>query len=140
MDDCIFCKIVKGEIPSFKIIENENFAVILDAFPRIEGQVLVISKEHISSNFDEVPDEILKKGILIAKTISSTLRKSLNSPRVLEIIEGLDVDHMHIKLYPLPTNFSGGLHDLLNSFPAPDKILTSEEGKKVLDKITGFVK
>jgi len=47
MDDCVFCKIAKGEIDSYKVYEDEDFLAILDAFPSMKGQVLVISKGHI---------------------------------------------------------------------------------------------
>lgn len=100
-NNCIFCKIINGEIPAVKIWEDEDFIAILDKFPNTEGQAMVLTKEHFDSKFTEIPDENLKELIITAKKVAKLLEQKLNVKRVAIVIEGLGVNHIHIKLYPL---------------------------------------
>jgi len=100
MESCIFCKIVKKEIKSFLVDENEKFIAILDIYPITKGQTLVIPKEHYSANPLEVPDEILKEAISFSKQVAKKLVEKLGAKRVFFVIEGMEIDHLHIKLYP----------------------------------------
>ena len=101
MEDCIFCKIVKGEIPSVKIWEDEENIAILDIKPNTEGLTLVILKKHLSSDIFEVDDEDYKKFLLSTKKVAKILEKGLNVKRVAMVVEGMEIDHLHTKLYPL---------------------------------------
>lgn len=101
MEDCIFCKIAKGDIPSDKIYENENFFVMLDAFPPAKGQTLVIPKKHIAPYFFDIEDKLYTEALLLAKKIAKAIDKSLKPVKTGLLVEGLEVDHVHIKLQPL---------------------------------------
>jgi len=96
----IFCKIVKGELPSYKIYEDRDFIAILDVYPNIKGQTLLISKKHRSGYvFDLSPTE-LKSLAIATKKVATLLEKRLGVKRVHVVMEGLGVDHLHVKLYP----------------------------------------
>ncbi len=100
VDDCIFCKIAAGEIPCVKIWEDEKFMAFLDITPAAKGQTLVIPKEHISSNIYQAEDSKISEAMSAAKKVSKVLESGLEAERVITVIEGLEVDHLHIKLYP----------------------------------------
>ena len=98
--NCIFCKIIHGEIPSAKIREDDDFIAILDAFPNRKGMTLVLSKDHYPSDLFQLDDDFLAKYIKATKKVSHLLKKWLNVDRVWTVIEWLEVNHAHIKLYP----------------------------------------
>lgn len=99
--NCIFCKIVKGDIPSFKVWENDSFLAILDINPNVEGATVLISKEHYTSNFLSLPETVICDFTKAAKAVSEVLTKGLGAERVMLVAEGMDVDHAHLKLYPM---------------------------------------
>jgi len=99
--DCIFCKIVAGEIPSYKIYEDDDFIGILDVFPNTKGMTLVIPKEHYDSYAFEMPEEIYTKFFLTAKRLGKVIDEKLGVVRTALVMEGMGVNHAHIKLYPL---------------------------------------
>ena len=99
--NCIFCKIVKGEIPSFKIYEDKDFIAILDLFPNTKGMALVLTKEHFDSYAADMEDDVYAKFFLSAKKISKLLDERLNVKRTALVMEGMGINHAHIKLYPL---------------------------------------
>ncbi len=101
MDDCLFCKIVRGDIPSVKIWEDGDFIAILDAFPNTKGATLVISKKHFDSYAVDMDDEIYTKFFLAGKKVSKLLEKGLDVKRVGIVMEGTGVNHAHLKLYPM---------------------------------------
>jgi len=78
MNDCIFCKIVKGEIPSVKIYENEQVLAFLDIKPVNIGHTLVIPKKHFA-NIYEVPEELLGEMMKVAKKLSLSIKKSMQA-------------------------------------------------------------
>jgi histidine triad (HIT) family protein len=100
-DDCIFCKITAGEIPSYKVYEDEDFIGILDIFPNTKGMTLLIPKEHYDSYAFEMPDDVYTKFLLKAKKLGKVLDKKLGVERTALVMEGMGVNHVHIKLYPL---------------------------------------
>ncbi len=99
--DCIFCKIISGEIPSYKIYEDDDFIGILDVFPNTKGMTLVIPKEHYDSYAFEMPEEIYSKFFLTAKKLGKIIDEKLEVVRTALVMEGMGVNHAHIKLYPL---------------------------------------
>ncbi len=101
MDECIFCKIIKGEIESVKIWEDGDFLAILDVYPNTEGMTLVLTKKHYDSYAFDLTDKIYKKFMLAAKKVSKILERALNVKRVAMVMEGMGINHAHIKLYPL---------------------------------------
>ncbi len=98
---CIFCKIVNGEIPAVKIWEDEKYLAILDKFPNTEGQTLVIPKKHFDSDATDMPNEDYKELMIAVKKVAKLLEKKLNVKRVAIVMEGLGVNHVHLKLYPI---------------------------------------
>ncbi len=98
--NCIFCKIVKGELPSYKIYEDKEHLAILDIYPQTKGQALIITKKHYSSNPFKLPDKVLSNLILTSKRVAKMIERSLKPKRIFLVIEGMEIDHIHVKLYP----------------------------------------
>lgn len=96
----IFSKIVKGEIPSHKIAENDDFLAFLDAFPITKGHTLIIPKKEIDYLFD-LDDDMYARLFLFAKSIVPALEKTVSCLRVGVSVIGLEVPHAHIHLLPL---------------------------------------
>ena len=101
MEGCIFCKIASEEFQSAKIWEDENHVAFLDINPNMVGMTLVIPKKHFDSYTFKMPDEDHHALIDAAKKTSEILEKALNVKRVAMVMEGLGVNHAHIKLYPI---------------------------------------
>jgi diadenosine tetraphosphate (Ap4A) HIT family hydrolase len=99
--DCIFCKIAKGEIPSAKIWEDKKIIAILDISPNTKGMTLVLPKEHFDSDPETMPEKDYLELMSASKKVSGLLKKSLGVHRVALVVEGMGVNHVHIKLYPL---------------------------------------
>ncbi len=104
--NCIFCRIASGDAPSYKIYEDGKYLAFLDLFPNIEGQALLIPKDHKCSLFSEIEDRELSSFVLVAKKVANLMRKKLKVARVHLVFEGTGVCHLHAKLYP-----SSGLTD-----------------------------
>lgn len=102
MQDCVFCKIVKGELPSHKIWEDEKHLAFLSIYPNTEGFSVVITKEHHSSYAFDLPDEVLSGIVLAAKKVGKLIDEKLEGVgRTGMIFEGFGVDHIHAKLFPM---------------------------------------
>ncbi|MBN8702911.1 MAG: HIT family protein [Bacteroidetes bacterium] len=100
--DCIFCKIAAGEVPSYKVWEDEKHLAFLSIFPNTKGFTVVIPKQHYSSYCFDLPDTVLTELILATKKVGKLLDKSFeNVGRTAMITEGFGVDHVHTKLIPL---------------------------------------
>jgi len=100
-DECIFCKIVRGEIPSVKIWEDEDYLAILDLYPNTEGMALVMTKKHFDSYVFDMPKFDYKRYMSAVKKVAKLLEKGLGVQRVAMVMEGMGVNHAHVKLYPL---------------------------------------
>ncbi len=100
-EDCIFCKIVKGKVPCYKIYENKKFLAILDIFPNTTGAALVLSKKHYNSDIFQMPTKEYSEIMQTTKKVVELLKKALLVERVGIIVEGMGVNHAHIKLYPM---------------------------------------
>jgi len=96
----LFSKIIAGEIPSYKIAENDKFFAFLDIFPLTDGHVLVIPKIEIDKFFD-VPDDYLAEMLLFAKPIAKAIEKSFKCNRCGMSVVGLEVPHAHLHLVPI---------------------------------------
>ena len=123
----IFSKIIAGEIPSYKIAENEKFFAFLDIFPLREGHTLVVPKTEVDNLFD-LPDEYLKEMLVFAKPIAKAIEKSFNCNRCGITVIGLEVPHAHMHLIPI-----NSANDL--NFNQEKRKLSSEELKKIQEKI-----
>jgi diadenosine tetraphosphate (Ap4A) HIT family hydrolase len=126
IENCIFCKIVNHEIPSFKIYEDDNFLAILDIQPNCLGQTIVISKSHYPSNIVNLAEDIFTQHFLVAKKVANMLNQRLKTERTAIVLEGLGINHAHIKLYPL-----NGLNEEWKSNESKDRVY--------FDKYPGFV-
>ena len=96
----IFSKIIKGDIPSYKVAEDENFYAFLDINPVAKGHTLVVPKKEIDYIFDP-PDADLAAHTLFAKRVAAAIRKAIPCKRVGVAVMGLEVPHAHIHLIPL---------------------------------------
>ena len=102
MKDCVFCKIVRGEIPAHKIWETKTHLAFLTIFPNTEGFSVVIPKKHYPSYFVDLPDKVLCDLMLAAKTVAKKLDAAFEDVgRTGLIFEGFGVDHIHAKLIPM---------------------------------------
>ena len=103
-DDCIFCKIANGEIPSKTLYEDEEFRVILDLGPAAKGHALILPKDHYA-NLYELPDEKAAKVMVLAKKMATQVRDKLNCDGYNLVqnngeIAGQTVFHFHMHLIP----------------------------------------
>jgi diadenosine tetraphosphate (Ap4A) HIT family hydrolase len=101
MEGCAFCEIAKGERDCVKIWEDEEFLAILDVNPNTKGMALVLTKQHYDSYAFDMCDDVYRRFMLAAKDVAKTLERGLNVKRVAMVIEGMGVNHAHVKLYPL---------------------------------------
>lgn len=101
-EDCVFCKIVKGEIPSNKIWEDDRHLAILSIFPNTQGFSVVLTKDHKPSYAFDNDDSVLTGLILASKKVAKLLDESFEDVgRTGMFLEGFGVDHLHSKLYPM---------------------------------------
>ncbi len=104
MDDCIFCRIANGTIPSKTLYEDESFRVILDVNPATKGHALILPKEHAADLY-ELPDEAAKDVLVLAKKMAKTMRDRLGCDG-LNLVQnngeaaGQTVPHFHMHLIP----------------------------------------
>lgn len=124
----VFSKIIKGEIPSYKIAENDNFYAFLDIFPLVKGHTLIVPKVEIDKFFD-VTDDLLGEWLLFAKPIAASLERHFPCNRVGVSVVGLEVPHAHMHLIPINTA------DDMN-FSRPKLKLSEEEFKAIQQQIT----
>ncbi|MBC7507532.1 MAG: HIT family protein [Ferruginibacter sp.] len=115
----IFTKIISGEIPSFKIIEDEKFFSFLDIFPLVKGHVLVVPKIETDKLFD-LPAGYLASLLLFAQPIARAIEKSFDCKRCGISVIGLEVPHAHLHLVPI-----NSANDL--NFTMPKIIVSNEE-------------
>jgi histidine triad (HIT) family protein len=127
----IFSKIIAGEIPSYKIAENEKFFAFLDIFPLVEGHVLVIPKIEVDKFFD-LPEVYLVDLLLFAKPVAQAIERSFNCNRCGMSVVGLEVPHAHLHLMPI-----NSANDL--NFTNDKLKLSPEEFKAIQQKIIANV-
>lgn len=127
----IFTKIISGEIPSYKIAENEKFYAFLDIFPLQPGHTLVVPKQEIDKFFDMTPD-LLSEMLVFAQPIAKAIEQSFDCKRVGIAAIGLEVPHAHLHLVPINSA------DDLN-FTREKMKLTPEEMKSCQEKILKHV-
>ena len=128
----IFSKIIAGEIPSYKVAEDDQFFAFLDIFPLVEGHVLVIPKLEVDKFFD-VPDEYLSRMLVFAKPIAKAIERSFPCNRVGLSVVGLEVPHAHLHLVPI-----NGIDDL--NFTRGKLKLSPEQLKAAQEKIIANLK
>lgn len=121
----IFSKIIAGEIPAYKIAEDDRFFAFLDIFPLREGHTLVVPKIEVD-NFFDMPDPYLDRMLLFARPIAHAIEKAFDCNRCGLSVIGLEVPHAHLHLVPIDRaddlNFTRGKLKM-----TPDQLKTSQE-------------
>ncbi len=123
----IFSKIIAGEIPSYKIAENDKFFAFLDIFPLTEGHVLVVPKLEVDKFFD-IPEDYLAEMLVFTRPIARAIEASFPCNRCGMAVVGLEVPHAHMHLVPI-----NDIDDL--NFTRGKKKLSPEQLKAVQEKI-----
>ena len=124
----IFSKIIKGEIPCYKVAESADFLAFLDVSPVKKGHVLVIPKIEVDYIFD-MEDQALANLHLFAKKVAQAIKKTVSCTKVGMAVVGLEVPHAHIHLIPMT-----GIGDL--NFSNPRVQLSKEEFVKLAEEIS----
>jgi len=126
----IFTKIINGEIPSYKILEDENFIAFLDINPNTIGHTLCIPKKEINEIFD-LDDETLSGLMIFSKKVAHAIKKAVVCKRVGVSIIGLEVPHVHVHLIPI---------NKMNDMSFESKInLTQDEFIEIMKKIKSYI-
>jgi len=128
MNNCIFCKIIKKEIPCDKIYENKNFLVFLDIAPVSDGHVLIVPKKHIVW-MQEADDKTISDIFKLSKKIMLAMKNRLKCDYVQLSVVGKDISHFHVHL--IPRYFSDNLH----KYNFPTKKYQDGESSKVAKKL-----
>lgn len=137
MKDCIFCKIVRKEIPSYNIYEDKEVLAFLDINPLTKGHCLVVPKDHYESLFD-IEENTLQRVISATKNISAKIKKSLKTDGINFIsnngqIAGQKVPHFHLHIVPRYKNDQLVMNEVWHS---REKNMSREELKKTAEEIT----
>ena len=127
MSDSIFTKIIKGEIPCYKIAEDDRFVAFLDVFPIKKGHTLVVPKVQIDYLFD-LDDSLLSDLMIFAKKVAQKMERAISCERIGIAVIGLEVPHAHIHLVPLDT-----VGDI--DFSQPKLQLSAMEMTEIADSI-----
>lgn len=123
----IFSRIVAGEIPSYKVAEDDRFYAFLDINPVAKGHTLVIPKQEVDYIFDE-DDELVAAHMVFAKRVAAAIKKAIPCVKVGMCVLGLEVPHAHIHLMPLQCE--GDM-----DFRKPKLELSSDEMKAIAESI-----
>jgi len=123
----IFAKIVNGEIPAYKVAENDQFLSFLDAMPLVEGHTLVIPKKEVDFIFD-IDSEEYKELWAFAQQVAQKMRRAYPDKRIAVAVVGLEVPHAHIHLIPISK-----IEDM--NFRNERLKFSQEEYNQILDKI-----
>jgi histidine triad (HIT) family protein len=128
----VFSKIIAGEIPSYKIAEDEHFFAFLDISPLVHGHTLVVPKTEINKIFD-LPDEYLQAYLTFARPIAAAIERAIPCRRVGISVIGLEVPHAHMHLIPINT-----MDDINFTRPKlnPSKEELAETQQKILRELT----
>jgi|SRR3989344_862774 len=135
--DTLFDKIVRGEIPSWKVWENAGYLAFLTPFPNTKGQTIVIPKKNVGEYIFSVSEKDYLGLLGAAKKVAKVLEKAFKTPRVAMIFEGTGVAYVHVKLYPLHGNLAGEPSvwtKHVEFYPEYIGYLSTVEGPKMSDK------
>ncbi|MFP4448954.1 MAG: HIT family protein, partial [Bacteroidales bacterium] len=123
----IFTKIINGEIPCYKIAEDENYFAFLDINPLKKGHTLIVPKKEIDYLFD-LDDETISGMMVFAKKVAKAIDKAIECKRVGVVVLGMEVPHAHIHLIPINKESDA-------SFTQPKLKLSEEEFEETAGKI-----
>ncbi len=127
----IFSKIVSGDIPAYKIAENDHFLAFLDINPLAKGHTLVIPKKEVDYIFD-LDDKEYQELFLFAKKVAKSIKKCIQCEKVGVAVVGLEVAHAHIHLVPI-----NGIYDI--DFSKPKLKLSENEFSMIAERIASKV-
>lgn len=125
----MFCQIVRGDIPAHVVWEDANYLAFLDIYPIRDGQLLVIPKKHMDSYVFSLPEAEVAGLFLASRAVCSLMTERLPCTRVAQVIEGLGVNHAHVKLYPVATDETEG--GLVATGPRASEELLTELTKTI---------
>ncbi len=123
----IFSRIIAGEIPSYKVAEDENYYAFLDINPLTKGHTLVVPKKEVDYLFD-LNDETLAGMMVFAKKVAIKIKQKIACTRVAVVVLGMEVPHAHIHLIPIQSENEVDFH-------RPKLQLTPDEFKKIAAEI-----
>lgn len=127
-EESVFTKIIKGEIPSYKVYEDDKTLAFLDIYPAVVGQTVVVPKIQLEFVWD-LDDEYYQALMSATKKVSIHLRNKLGTKFVGTRIEGVDVPHAHVKIYPF--NTINEYNAKQNMSAEPDHTVLAEMAKKL---------
>ncbi len=137
--ECFFCKLVRGEVKSYKFWEDDNHVAVLTPFPNTVGFTVVITKEHYPSYCFNLDDKVLSDLIVASKKVGKLLDRKLEDVgRTGLIMEGFGVDHAHAKLFPMHgtanmKEWKPILSKQKNFFERYEGYISSHDGEKMAD-------
>lgn len=137
-NDCIFCKIANGEIPSSTIYEDDLFRVILDLSPATKGHALILPKKHMANIF-EMDEETAKKVFVLASRIAKAMKEALNCDGLNIVqnngeIAGQTVFHFHMHIIPRYNDDGQQINWVPKTSEAAERDMIAEQIKNVLNK------
>lgn len=124
----IFSRIVAGEIPSYKIAEDDRFFAFLDINPLTKGHTLVIPKEEVDYIFD-LDDKTVGDMMIFAKGVAKQIKQNIDCKRVAVVVLGMEVPHAHIHLIPINSENDVDFH-------REKLVLTPDEFREIVETIT----
>lgn len=126
MEDCIFCSIVNGKIPAYKVYEDDSFIAFLDIFPRVKGHTLLIPKKHYRWVYD-VPE--FGTYWEVARKVAESIQKVMRAKSTSFVTVGEEVHHAHIHILPQQDKSPSGI------VFSPAVPMQKEELRKMVDDI-----
>ncbi len=133
MDKCLFCRIVDKEVRSHRLYEDDMHIAILDIYPSVRGQSLILPKRHVGSYVFDMKDGEYTDLMAATKKVAKLVDRKLGALRTCMVMEGMEVDHAHIKLYPIfevAASVSPDTIDL-NKYPG---YISTQHGKRMSDE------
>ncbi len=127
----MFCKIINGDVPAEKVGEDADFIAFLGIYPKYPGMTVVATKRHTDNSYlyASLTDDELVKMHLFAKNVALKIDNALGSFRCIQVMEGFEQNHAHIKLFPV---YQGKMYGAVFE---GNKQATTEELKEVAEKI-----
>lgn len=129
MDDCIFCKIVRREIPGYEVYRDEQVLAFLDIHPIRTGHILVIPTEHVP-NFYDLSEQPYQALMGVVRQLAQSVNQTLGPKKVGILVAGWDVPHTHVHLVPMEESNDLTSQQLLNNTrlsPSPDELAATAQ-------------
>jgi len=136
--DCLFCRIISGDQKSWKVYEDEHHVAFLTPFPNTPGFTVLVTREHLHSDVLNLDEDRYLEFMKTARILAKQLNKKLGAKRTGLIIEGMGIDHAHIKLIPMHGIPEGEWKPILSSLKEfTDEYkgyLSTHDGPKMSDE------